>query len=110
MGGIQIKDNMKEGPKFKPWGHILFGVADQHFSVDQTAPSNSQLFKINSTDFAMKFGGGIDYKIHKNVDVRAIQFDWNPILRGDAAVGGQFGTINSVLQNNWLLGFGVVFH
>src|SRR3982751_5380988 len=30
MGGIQIKDNKKQGPKFKPWAHILAGVADQH--------------------------------------------------------------------------------
>jgi opacity protein-like surface antigen len=110
MGGVQVKDNKKEGARFKPWGHILFGVADQHFSIDQTAPTNTQLLKINSTDFAMKFGGGIDYRIHKNVDVRVIQFDWNPIVRGDTSTGGQFGTINGVLQNNWLLGFGVVFH
>src|SRR4051812_44541447 len=39
MGGVQVKDNKKEGARFKPWGHILFGVADQHFSIDQTAPT-----------------------------------------------------------------------
>ena len=110
MGGVQIKDNSKDGPKFKPWAHILAGVADQHFSIDQTAPTSSRLLDLNSTDFAMKFGGGIDYRIHKNIDVRFIQADWNPIFRGDVQTNGRFGTIDSVLQNNWLLTFGVVLH
>ena len=58
----------------------------------------------------MKFGGGLDWKIHKNFDVRLIQADWNPIVRGDLETTGRFGTIESVLQNNWLLTFGVVIH
>ena len=110
MGGIQVKDNRKDGPTFKPFGHALLGVSDQHFSIDQTAPVNARLIDVNSTDFAMKFGGGLDWKIHKNFDVRLIQADWNPIVRGDLETTGRFGTIESVLQNNWLLTFGVVIH
>jgi opacity protein-like surface antigen len=110
MGGVQIKDNSKVGPKFKPWAHILAGVSDQHFSVDETAPVNSRLINVNSTDFAMKFGGGLDYKIHRNFDVRLIQFDWNPIFRGNLDLGPNFRTQGSTLQNNWLLTFGVVIH
>src|SRR5262245_32145740 len=26
LGGIQIKNNMEDGPTFKPFGHALFGV------------------------------------------------------------------------------------
>ena len=108
MGGIQIKDNQKEGPKFRPWAHILLGVADQHFSVDQTTPTATRIFDVNSTDWAMKFGGGLDWEIHKNVDVRLIQFDWNPIFRGDQNFGPNIGVVNGVMQNNWLVGVGVV--
>src|SRR5215467_2115193 len=67
MGGIQIKDNSKEGPKLKPWAHILGGISDQHFSLDRTAPTSAQLFKVNSTDFAMKLGGGLDIAVHKHI-------------------------------------------
>ncbi|MEO8573617.1 MAG: outer membrane beta-barrel protein [Pyrinomonadaceae bacterium] len=110
MGGIQIKDNEKEGSRFRPFAHILLGAAQQSFSVDETAPTSSQLFKIDSTDLAMKFGGGADVNIGKHFAVRAIQFDWNPIFRGDLDLGNGFGTANGVLQNNWLLTFGVVLH
>lgn len=108
MGGIQIKDNLRGGAKFRPWAHILMGVADQHFSIDQTSPTNVRIFDVNSTDWAMKFGGGLDWRIHKNVDVRLIQFDWNPIFRGDQDFGPRIGVVNGTMQNNWLLGFGVV--
>jgi opacity protein-like surface antigen len=108
MGGIQIKDNNKDGAKFKPWAHLLLGIADQHFSVDQTSPTNVRIFDVNSTDWAMKFGGGLDYQVHKNVDIRFIQFDWNPIWRGDQDFGPNIGVVNGVMQNNWLIGFGVV--
>ena len=108
MGGVQIKDNAKEGAVFKPWAHALIGVADQHFSIDQS--NGNRLVDINSTDWAFKFGGGLDIRIHKNIDVRAIGFDWNPIIRGDFDTNSSFGTIDGVLQNNWLLNFGVAFH
>ena len=109
--GIQVKDNKKDGPKFKPWAHILGGWSHQKFSVDETLPTNQHLFELSSTDFGMKFGGGIDYKVHKNVDIRFIQFVWNPIFRGVLDLGNGFaGTINGNLQNNWALTFGVAIH
>jgi len=110
MGGIQIKDNKTEGSKVRPFAHILMGVADQHFSVDRTAPVNVRLIDINSTDFAMKFGGGVDIGLSKNIALRAIQFDWNPIFRGNVNLGNGLGQSGSALQNNWLLTFGVVIH
>ena len=110
MGGIQIKDNERGRMRLKPWAHILGGFAQQKFILDETAPTNVRLFKVDSTDFAMKIGGGIDYGVHKNIDIRFIQVDWNPIFRGDLDLGPPFGTAGSVLQNNWLLTFGVTFH
>jgi hypothetical protein len=58
----------------------------------------------------MKFGGGVDLAVHKHVDVRLIGVDWNPIFRGDLDLGPPLGTAGSVLQNNFLLNFGVVLH
>lgn len=110
MGGVQIKDNTKEGSRFRPFGHVLVGVADQDFTIERTQPFNEIIIDANSTDFAMKFGGGVDFRVHKNLSIRAIQFDWNPIVRGDLDTNTQFGEIESVLQNNWLLTFGGVVH
>lgn len=114
MGGIQFKNNSKDGPKIKPFAHVLLGVADSHWSLDQetgTSTGNAlRIADINSTDFAMKFGGGIDIKVHKNVDIRAFQFDFNPIWRGRADFGPNFGTADSAVRTNFMLTFGVAFH
>ncbi len=111
MGGIQIKDNKKDGPKLKPFAHILAGVASQSLQLEETGTSNEIVaFDINSADFAIKAGAGLDLRVHKNVDLRLIQFDWNPIFRGERNFGPTIGTIPSVMQNNMQLTFGVVFH
>jgi opacity protein-like surface antigen len=110
MGGVQFKDNSKDGPKFKPFAHVLLGVADQKFSIDRTSPDNVRLADVHSTDFAMKFGAGIDLKVAKNIDVRVIQFDFNPIWRGKTDFGPNFGVVDGVVRTNFMLTFGVAFH
>jgi opacity protein-like surface antigen len=90
LGGIQIKNNKSDGPKFKPFGHALFGVATEKVDVD--SPALPAIFGIsdfhtNETSFAMAFGGGIDVKINDRFDVRAIQLDWNIVNRGDQQTG-----------------------
>jgi opacity protein-like surface antigen len=108
--GIQVKDNARDGKKLKPWAHILGGVAHQKFTIDETAPGSLNIFDISDNDFAMKFGGGLDWRVHKNIDIRVIQFDWNPIFRSDLNVGGRIGTIGSTLQNNYMFTWGLAFH
>ena len=110
MGGVQIKDNKRDGPRFKPFAHVLAGISDQHFSIDETSPTNTQLVKLSKTGFGMKFGGGIDYKLTKNLDARFIQFDFNPIWRGSTNFGTNFGTVDSAVRTNWLLTFGIAVH
>jgi hypothetical protein len=34
LGGIQVKNNSQDGPRFKPFAHALFGVAFQKIDVD----------------------------------------------------------------------------
>jgi len=111
LGGIQVKNNAEDGPRFKPFGHALFGVANQKVDVD--SPQLPVLFgvndfHVNETSFAMAFGGGVDIKLNNRIDVRAGQVDWNIIRRGDQ----QTGTIvfPGTRQDNLRLSIGIVVH
>ena len=124
LGGIQIKNNMEDGPTFKPFGHALFGIAVQKVDVD--SPNLPALFGINDfhtneTSFAMAFGGGLDIKLNNRIDIRAVQVDWNIINRGDQQTGivlaptpfqtvGQPFFIPGTRQDNLRLGVGIVIH
>jgi len=124
LGGLQFKNNDKEGPRFKPFAHALFGVAVQKVDVD--SPQLPAIFGIsdfhaNETSFAMAFGGGIDIKLNDRFDVRAGQIDWNIINRGDQQLGnvlvatpfqpvGQPFVIPGTRQDNLRLSVGIVIH
>ncbi len=111
LGGIQIKNNKKDGPRVKPFAHFLAGVANQKISltgdfttIEGTTPG-SRTESISQNNFAMAIGGGIDVKVHKNVDIRVIQFDFNPTYLKDTddfEIGG--------VQKNYRFGFGIVIH
>jgi opacity protein-like surface antigen len=111
LGGIQVKNNMEDGPRFKPFGHALFGVANQKVDVD--SPQLPALFgvndfHVNETSFSMAFGGGIDIKLNNRLDVRAAQVDWNIIKRGDQQTG--LIVIPGTRQDNLRLSIGIVIH
>jgi opacity protein-like surface antigen len=124
LGGIQIKNNMNDGPRFKPFGHALFGVAVQKVDVD--SPNLPALFGIsdfhtNETSFSMAFGGGLDIKLNSRFDIRVVQIDWNIINRGDQQTGivlaptpfqtvGTPFVITGTRQDNLRLGIGIVIH
>ena len=117
LGGIQIKDNSKDGARFKPFGHALFGVAVQKVDVDSPqlpAVFGVNDFHVNETSFAMAFGGGIDIKINDRFDARVLQADWNIIRRGDQQIQGVTPGQTIVLpgrrQDNLRLSFGIVIH
>ena len=55
-------------------------------------------FTDSETGFAAAIGGGIDYRISDRLDVRAVQFDYNPTRLFD-------GT-----QHNFRIGVGIVIH
>jgi opacity protein-like surface antigen len=124
LGGIQIKNNAEDGPTFKPFGHALFGVAHQKVDVDSPqlpAIFGISDFHVNETSFAMAFGGGVDIKLNKRFDVRAVQIDWNIINRGDQQTGivlvpTPFQTVGSPFvipgtrQDNFRIGAGIVIH
>lgn len=104
LGGIQIKDNSTEGT-FKPFAHALAGVAHGRNRVEfnniaciAIAPSPCTNFTETDTGFAGAFGGGIDIRLNNRVDIRAIQFDYNPTKLFDST------------QHNFRIGVGIVFH
>jgi len=124
LGGIQIKNNMEDGPRFKPFGHALFGAANQKIDVDSAqlpALFGISDFHVNETSFSMAFGGGVDIKLNERIDIRAGQIDWNIIKRGDQqlgivlvptpfqAVGSPF-FIPGTRQDNLRLSIGIVIH
>ena len=111
LGGIQVKNNVEDGPRFKPFGHALFGVANQKIDLD--SPQLPVLFgvndfSVNETSFSMAFGGGVDIKLNNRIDVRAGQIDWNIIQRGDQQVGPV--VFPGTRQDNLRLSIGIVIH
>jgi opacity protein-like surface antigen len=105
MGGVQVKDNSKE-TRFKPYAHVLAGAARQ--SVEFSSPSVADTFDISDTSFAMKIGGGLDVRVHPRVDLRLIEFNYNPIFRGDFNLDGD--VFQGRTQHNLTVGFGIAIH
>jgi hypothetical protein len=113
LGGIQIKDNANEG-RFKPFAHALAGFG--RTSADLSQFDNS-LEDFHDTGFAAALGGGVDIRLARRFDVRAIQLDWNPMRFdfSDFGVTGIPGTpvftgTRKRTLNNIRIGVGLVFH
>jgi len=105
LGGIQIKDNSSK-KRFKPFAYALGGVAVNRRSfedvscISQNCPAIIPIvnFSGQNTGVAGAFGAGLDIKAGKHIDLRAIQIDYNPIYS------------NGRVNNNFRIGFGLVFH
>ena len=104
LGGVQIKDNASEST-FKPFAHALVGAAHARNRVDFSpdvciaiSPSPCTDFTVSETGFAGAFGGGIDIRASDRIDVRVVQFDYNPTRLFDST------------QHNFRIGVGIVFH
>lgn len=108
LGGVQVKDNRKEGSRLRPFGHALVGVAHQRTKLDtsfftsafcqQPGVDCREDFSESQTGFAAAIGGGLDIKATDRFSVRAFQVDYNPTRLGGS------------VQNNFRFGVGVVFH
>lgn len=68
MGGVRL---INHEHRIMPFVEGLVGV----IHVDGPAPAN--------TFFAMGLGGGLDYRVHDHLAIRAIQVDWLPYQEGD---------------------------
>jgi hypothetical protein len=106
LGGVQIKDNASTS-RFKPFAFALGGVAVSRTTLKNFActtltncPSTVLIINnatFNDSSFAASFGGGVDIKINRRIDFRAIQVDYNPIFS------------NGRIDNNFRIGIGFVF-
>lgn len=95
FGGVQFKDNSTE-TRVKPFAHFMAGAAHARSEVDVTGAVTAS-FDESETGFAGIIGGGVDFRLSPRVDIRAVQFDYNPTRLGDAT------------QHNFRIGVGVVF-
>jgi len=117
LGGVQIKDNNKD-KRLKPFGHALAGVARYTNRQAQTLdlfPAFNFAIEDRETAFAMKFGGGLDIRASKRVDIRVIEVDYNPVFAGDRQAKIISGSFNPVrfsgkTAHNFTIGFGIVIH
>ena len=89
VGGIQIKDNSIE-TKVKPFAHFMAGGTNARASFLGISDS--------STGFAGVFGGGLDIRAGRHLDIRVVQADYAP-----TRIEGEW-------QHNFHVGFGVVIH
>lgn len=105
LGGIQIKDNASTN-RFKPFAFALGGVAFNRTEIGPVAcvggpcpltPTLVSNVTFRDTGLAGAFGGGLDIRVNRRVDLRAFQIDYNPIYS------------NSRVDNNFRIGIGVVF-
>ena len=84
-GGVQFKDNRKKDEKrVKPFGHVMAGFGNQSGYGDGVS---------------VIVGGGIDIKVNNRIDIRAIQYDFNPIF---------ITRTNGIITNN-RISAGIVF-
>ncbi|HEY1402596.1 MAG TPA: outer membrane beta-barrel protein [Pyrinomonadaceae bacterium] len=92
MGGIKVQDNATE-TRVRPFAQFLVGVGRVNIE------SNSVLgnFDQSETGLAAAIGGGLDIRVHRNVDFRAIKVEYNPVR-----IDGETG-------NNIRLGIGLNF-
>ncbi len=97
LGGIQVKDN-KRTKRFSPFAHALFGVATSKTTLNSSICTALPNCTNSNTGFAMAFGGGLDLRVKKNLSIRLIEAEYNPIFLG------------GIRQNNIRLGFGIVIH
>ena len=97
LGGVQIKDNASK-TRVKPFAHALVGLGWRKNDADigcvgtVICPGGS-----DEKGLAMAFGGGLDIRLNRRVDLRAFQLDYNPLR-----TSGSF-------DNNFRVGIGLVF-
>jgi opacity protein-like surface antigen len=91
MGGAEFKDNSTE-TKVKPFARVLAGFQHQRANVGDFSALDE-----TDTGFSAAFGGGVDFRVSPRVDVRAFQFDYNPVRSGGET------------SHNFRFGVGIIF-
>lgn len=136
---MQIKNNSTEN-RVKPFAHALAGISRQSVKFKEFRQLDKSILgsdKFTNTGFTMQFGGGIDIRLSRRLDLRVVQFDYNPVrikeqqivafkqpitnlgipnnlalpnLSTATVYSNNDTRIRSRWQNNLRIGFGIVFH
>ncbi len=112
LAGPQIR--FINDTRWTPFARALAGVSysrSRYGARSATAPFTT--FDDSSTDFALAFGGGVDYRISPRVSYRIIQGDYNPVFRRDRTVVASDGTTISITgktENNLRFSTGILLH
>jgi opacity protein-like surface antigen len=116
LGGVQVKNNSKTR-RFKPFGHALVGLGRYTNSQAQTIdlfPQFNFVAEDRTSALAMKLGAGLDIRVSKRIDVRLIEFDYNPLFARDRSyksISGPFTfTSTGKTAHNFTFGIGIVIH
>lgn len=100
LGGLQVKDNAST-KRLKPFGYALAGAGHSRFKSTSECSGTVICFGSfngSRTGFAAAIGGGLDIKINKKIDFRAIQVDYNPIFLSGRAQHGARISIGIVFK------------
>jgi hypothetical protein len=93
--GVQVKDNLKEGPRARPFGYLLLGASRQRLELrdftifaDLNGDGIIDIFPLNiinrddnrfrRTSFALAIGTGFDIRITDRFSIRPLKFDYLP--------------------------------
>jgi hypothetical protein len=93
--GVQVKDNLEEGPRARPFGYLLLGASRQRLELrdvtiftDLNRDGIIETFPISNLDrddnrfrrtsFALAIGTGFDIRITDRFSIRPIKFDYLP--------------------------------
>jgi hypothetical protein len=117
MAGLQVKDNSTT-KRFKPYGHVLAGAERQSTHTVRTPSSTTlttNIFDKQVTSFAMKFGGGLDVRASRHLDVRLIEVNYHPVFTKDTMIGispATGATQQDVgrTAHNFTFGVGIAIH
>jgi opacity protein-like surface antigen len=117
MGGPQLK--VRGDSRLQPFGRVLFGGANTRFEVKTSRAGtigNTSNFDVDSTDFAMGVGGGLDVRLTDRFSIRAFQVDYTPVFLRDRTLSvlGSTGalqnfTLEGQRQDNVRFSVGIVF-
>lgn len=79
--GVQFKDS-KRKTKAKPFAHVLVGYGNHFDKFKTPCPSGAQCppFNVDFEGVSLIIGGGVDVKINRRIDIRVVQFDFNPVI------------------------------
>ena len=105
LGGPQVK--FFNDSKAAPFVRALFGASRNRNRVSNAIGTATDEY----TSFAMAFGGGLDLKVSKHVDIRLFQVEWLPVFTKDRLVIASDGTrydLRGERQNDWRFSVGVV--